>query len=220
MCCVYAAVYLSTLKPQFSPPVRLIARFVVGVTHEDAVTVLQQNATRRADWVQTAFETKLRSWCVKNVSNNLSAGLATVALVIATSCAGNHRLYSSNHQLFVHMFIPTLYLPERTQPPKLLATTSVKVSEPFDVTHDQGAGSLRGRIERHGGRFHAKLEGNCEGTWNFFEGELELEKPVGSTGGIFSGYIVSGFFVLTTNADCGPFLRRQSVLDKQIAGMK
>ena len=115
----------------------------------------------------------------------------------------------------MHLFIPIL--PDHTQAPKLLATASVRVSEPFDLTGDQGLGSLRGRIEKHDGRFHAKLEGNSEGTWNFFEGELELEKPLGATGGVFSGYIISGLFVLTTNADCGPFLERQAVIDKRIA---
>jgi hypothetical protein len=90
----------------------------------------------------------------------------------------------------------------------------VRISQPFDN------GGLRGVVELNGKTYHAKLEGNCEGTWNFFEGDLELEKPVSATGFVFSGYIIGGLVVLTTNRDCRPFLERQAVIDKQIAEMK
>ncbi len=121
----------------------------------------------------------------------------------------------------MHLFIPTLYLENSTEPPKRIATTRVRLSEPFAVTVGEDYETLNGLIEVRGNKFHANLRGNCEGTGNFFEGDLEPEKPVWATSLAFSGYAIMGFFVLSTNSDCKPFLESQPPdLDRENANRK
>ena len=103
--------------------------------------------------------------------------------------------------LFVHFFTPALYFENSTEPPKLIATAPVHLSQPFAVEH------LGGVVEPRKRKYYARLRGECGGTTSHVDGELELEKPI-CGGGAFAGYIpVFGFYVLSTNADCGPFLK-------------
>jgi hypothetical protein len=85
---------------------------------------------------------------------------------------------------------------------ELSASARVRLEKPFSV------GSLSGVIQRRGQRFYGKVLGNVKGTGNIFEGELELEKPVPPTMFVFSGYIRTGEFVLSTNSDYRKFVHK------------
>jgi hypothetical protein len=144
---------------------------------------------------------------------------ATAALIAACStdqarhAPTDGRLGTNQPSLFLHLIIPTLYL-EKTQPPKRIVTTQVHLSKTFAVIVGEDLETLSGIVEARGGRFHASLRANCMGTGNFVTGEFEAEKLVTFPDLAFSGYIVMGNFVLSTNSDCKPFLERLAVHDQ------
>jgi len=125
--------------------------------------------------------------------------------------------------LFVHLIAPRYYT-EQPIPPKRIVTTRISIGEDFAVSFDEasfahsysvggpdpysysGDAVLAGRVEKRGAKFLAHLIGLSHSTVNVFAGELELEKPVESQGGGFSGGIYRVWFVLSTNAQASAFL--------------
>jgi hypothetical protein len=126
--------------------------------------------------------------------------------------------------LFVHLISPRYYT-DPPIPPKRIVTTRVRLGKDFAValgdpgsSHSYSVGGqnpfsysgdavLFGRIERRGTAYWGHLLGLSHTTLNNFAGEMELGKPVESQGAAFSGAIWSVRFVISTNADCSPFLK-------------
>ena len=96
-------------------------------------------------------------------------------------------------------------------------------ARPLESLWDSGDAVLAGRIERTNGRFSTILQGRDRTTLNYFNGEIELEKPVCELGGYYRGGTVrTVWFALSRNPDCSHFLRaledgslsRPDVVDK------
>jgi hypothetical protein len=96
-------------------------------------------------------------------------------------------------------------------------------ARPLAALWNSGDATLAGRIQTQNGKFLARLQGRNRTTLNYFAGEMELEKPVYEHGGYYHGGALWGvWFVLSTNADCGSFLkalengqiRRPDVVDR------
>src|SRR5258706_193875 len=127
-----------------------------------------------------------------------------VCLTTACLVQRNSSSHSTNvPPLFLHFFMQW--------PPKVIATTQVHSSEPFAIS------GLHGMVEARRHKFHAKVEGYCEGTFNFFDGYLELEKPSLPTTLRGSGYFALGWFVLSTNSDCKPFFENPRQNSRSLA---
>ena len=97
-------------------------------------------------------------------------------------------------QLQVAQLTPPLFL-HLLFGDELSASARVPLSKPF------ATGTLNGLIQPRAEKYYAKIKGSIEGTGNFFEGELELEKPVLPTLLAFQGFCCVGEFVLSTNSD-------------------
>ena len=81
-------------------------------------------------------------------------------------------------------------------------------ARPLESLWQSGDATLAGRIEQLNGKFVAHLQGQDRTTLNYFNGWIELEKPVYEQGGYYHGGSVSGvWFALSTNADCSRFVR-------------
>jgi len=133
---------------------------------------------------------------------------STAALSSNVKPLNNQLQPSEDHRLFLHLIAPRYY----TDPPiapRRIVTTKICLSEDISVAVGEQGETLSGRIERKGDKFSARLQGRSHSTLNFFEGDIELERPVSSRSGIFSGGIWSVQFVLSTNSDCGPFLKER-----------
>lgn len=127
--------------------------------------------------------------------------------------------HSQNNPLFVHLIAPRYYT-DPAIPPRRIVTTRITLSEEFFVAlGDSGIGGeiLSGRIECRDGRFFVRLAGVSHSTKNVYEGEMELDKPVSSQGGIFSGTVWTARFVLSTNVNASPFLGEQEKGDDFLA---
>jgi hypothetical protein len=111
--------------------------------------------------------------------------------------------------LYMHLLAPRYYTDPPT-PARRIVTTRIYLSQEFGVILDGDPNTtLSGRVDKDGGKFVAhQLQGVSNGTMNMFDGEMEFEKPIHSTRGMFSGGIFSAIFVLSTNADCTPLLRK------------
>jgi hypothetical protein len=110
--------------------------------------------------------------------------------------------------LYLHLLAPRLY-GKAEIPARKIATARVHLSRRF-VTKIAGEPEtpLSGRIEPEGGKFVAyDLSGRNGSTKNVFWGEMELEKPVWSKGGLGGSIIFQAAFVLSTNSDCSAFLK-------------
>jgi hypothetical protein len=128
-----------------------------------------------------------------------------VSLICNTLTSG---CATRNDPLFVHLLTPRYYT-DPPIPPKCIATTQIRVGEDFAVSVGESVMNpvLAGRVEQRGNQFFARLSGRSHTTVNRFEGGIELEKPVESQGGGFSGSIWTVRFVLSTNSDCSVFLK-------------
>jgi hypothetical protein len=126
--------------------------------------------------------------------------------------------------LFVHLISPRYYT-DPPIPPRRIASTRIHLGKSFAVSVGEpssasiysvggadpfsysGDAVLAGRVEQRGNGYWGHMLGRSHTTLNNFAGPLELEKPVASQGGGFSGGIWSVQFVLSTNWDCRSFLK-------------
>lgn len=113
-------------------------------------------------------------------------------------------------KLYLHLFTPPNHLDPHMQPIHVM-TTRVYLSHDSDgssCARVQGGGRLVGRIERRGEKFIGHLGGSSGGGIYFFDGDMDLEKPVEPQSGMSaSGVGESVRFVLSTNSYCGSFLK-------------
>jgi hypothetical protein len=114
-------------------------------------------------------------------------------------------------QLYLHFLTPGIGgQPRDAQKPQYLKTLTAKITlgEDFDVRVDDGNEYISGRAEARNGKIHLRMESNFFSD-NYSDDEfVELEKKyyAGHNGMAFSGVIYLSTFVLSTNADCKPFL--------------
>ena len=123
--------------------------------------------------------------CLVGITSLLSAcGIKTDALQNA---------HAQAQPLFLHLFIP---FDDKMQGPKRIATVPVHVSRSF------AAGALSGVVEARDSNYCAKVEAECEGTSNSFEGILTLEKPILPRSMCCGAVFTLGVIVLSTNMNC------------------
>lgn len=109
--------------------------------------------------------------------------------------------------LYLHLLAPR-YHADPPIPPQRILTTRVCLNEDMTIAVGAQGEVLSGRIEKHGDKFYARLQGKSVTTMNRFDGEMALDRLEVSQGGGFSSAIWSVLFLLTTNSDCSPVLRR------------
>ena len=140
---------------------------------------------------------------------------------------GAEHARSEGHEaipLFIHLISPR-YHTDPPIPPKRIASARISLGQDFAVSVGEpsppsgytvggadpfsysGDAVLAGRIERRGNVLWGHLLGRSHTTFNDFTGQMELEKPVVSQGGVFSSSIWPVQFVLSTNWDCRSFLK-------------
>ena len=88
-----------------------------------------------------------------------------------------------------------------------LSKTGVPQARPLEPFWNSGDAILAGRIDAVKGKFIAQLQGRSHTSLNYAHGEIELEKPVYAQGCLFREAIWGAWFVLSTNSDCGHFLK-------------
>src|SRR2546422_788452 len=143
--------------------------------------------------------------------------LVVVVDLLFTGCASRHNVSDQRRfpdrarhaPLFLHLLSPRYYTDPPT-PPKCIVSTRIFLGEDFAVSVVSPSGEphevLAGRLEQHGTDYFGRLTGRSHTTVNRFEGAMELDKPIESQGGFFSGGgIWRGRFVLSTNSDCSVF---------------
>jgi hypothetical protein len=114
-------------------------------------------------------------------------------------------------QLYLHFLTPGIGgQPRDAQKPQYLKTLTAKITlgEDFDVRVDDGNEYISGRAEARNGKIHLRMKSHF---YNDTYGDnefVELEKKylAGHDGIGMSGIIFISYFVLSTNADCKPFL--------------
>jgi hypothetical protein len=128
----------------------------------------------------------------------------------ATDNASRDQAFPQPVPIYLHLFSPRYYT-DPPIPPALIVSARIRLGEEFAIpvgsATSRGDEVLAGRVDQRGTKFFARLFGRSHTTLNRFEGEMELEKPVESQGGGFSGAIWTARFVLSTNADCAAFLK-------------
>lgn len=136
---------------------------------------------------------------------------ALVVAAVGGLAAGNENVESrptADQPLYLHLLALRYY----TTPPipaKRIVSARVYVGQSFAVSVNGDANTtLSGRIDREGGKFVGKkLSGTSHGTKNIFDGELKLETPTRARAGLSGSAIFGAVIVLSTNADCGAFIK-------------
>lgn len=100
--------------------------------------------------------------------------------------------------------------PRDGQKPQYLKTLTAKITlgEDFDVRVDDGNEYISGRAEARNGKIHLRMKSHFYNDTYGDDEFVELEKKylAGHDGIGMSGIIFISYFVLSTNADCKPFL--------------
>jgi hypothetical protein len=72
---------------------------------------------------------------------------------------------------------------------------------------NSGDAVLAGRVELRLGKYFARIQGRNQTTLNYFDGEIELEKPVEEDGAYYQTSLWGVWFALSESPDCSAFLR-------------
>jgi hypothetical protein len=132
--------------------------------------------------------------------------LATFLAVCSLAEPANSLAAEQPQSLYVHFFAPAFINAKNTLPPRLIISAKIHLADDFDIRLGTYQDSLSGLIEARDGKFHAHLRVTFGTSTGDYDGNLELEKEVMPTNYMFSGAICLTYFVLSTNADCQPFL--------------
>jgi hypothetical protein len=114
-------------------------------------------------------------------------------------------------QLYLHFLTPGVGVqPRDGQEPQHLKTLTAKITlgVNFDVRIDEDTEYISGLIETQNGKIHIRMESHFANDTYSDDEFVELEKKyyAGHDGIAMSGIIFISSFVLSTNADCKPFL--------------
>ena len=180
----------------------MLAFWIVLVVAPSVLTPLRGQAQREADSESTASPMPLFLHVLAGRSYDSNPPRPA------------HRIVTSRIYLFKDFFVSA---GENTSPfakPWDGAVTSpvwsngVPKARPLESLWDSGDASLAGRIDQVGRSFLAHLQGRDRTTVSYFNGKIELEKPVYELGAYYhGGAIWPVWFVLSTNADSSGFLQ-------------
>ena len=110
--------------------------------------------------------------------------------------------------LYLHWFRPAATgLPKETTAERILSTPVV-LGQDMDITVGDGSCSLKGRIDVHGGGYHADLAGHYLTSTGYFDGACELGKRIDPSGYGFGSMIWLTYFVLSTEPTCEPLVEQ------------
>jgi hypothetical protein len=139
--------------------------------------------------------------------------LAAALCLWLSACATNEGGGATGRAdtIYLHLLAPRYYT-DPPMPARRIVTATVRLAAngKDSVGHPvfDGDKVLAGRVERRGGRLFAHLKGQSLSTFNYFDGEMEMEKLAEPTFYACTGTIFLAYFVLSTNSDCGLFLGR------------
>jgi hypothetical protein len=111
-------------------------------------------------------------------------------------------------QLYLHFLTPAVGNGGQTLKYLQTLTTKISLGEDFDVRVDDGTEYISGHIENRDGKIYAHLRSHYVSCSYNYDGFIKPEKKYDAgNGGIgFSSIIFQADFVVSTNADCKPFV--------------
>jgi len=147
----------------------------------------------------------------KDTMKSLAIFAAAAAIILALTAAGQTNALPI---IYVH------YGTGANDSPKRVVSSRIYLGETLFVASGDSA-ELRGHIEQRGTNIFADLTGDDGRQSDTYHGNITLEKPFWSQGGIISGYIeIDHWFVVSTNSDFHPLVGRVKEMFTNQPGFK